>query len=332
MADAEGAILRRPTEEVVKLEWLKELKGRKHYIGYEVSGLLHLGTYSTLLKVRDLKEAGFDVHVFLADYHSMINRKLGGDVELIREVAEGYFARMVRRVVDAKVVLASEVYGKDYWEKVLRIGGMVTVSRVKRTITIMGREAGDSIPASFLIYPLMQAADIFQLEVDVAQAGMDQRKAHMLALEVGEKMGWKRVMYIHTHLIPSLAGPGEKMSKSKPSSAVFVHDSEEEIREKLRKAYCPAGVVEGNPVIDILLHVLHREDSERIRIERPAKFGGDWEGSVGEFLSAFSAKEIHPLDVKAYVAERLIELLKPFRELSGEEQELVEKLKGKVSR
>ncbi len=331
MVDVEK-ILRRPTEEVVKLEWLEELKGRKHYIGYEVSGLIHLGTYSTLLKVKDLKEAGFDVHVLLADYHSMINRKLGGDVELIREVAEGYFAKMVKKVVDAKVVMASELYDSSYWEKVLRIGGMSTVSRVKRTITIMGREAGDSIPVSFLIYPLMQVADIFQLDVDVAQAGMDQRKAHMLALEVGEKMKWKRVMYIHTHLIPSLAGPDEKMSKSRPSSAVFVHDSEEEIREKLRKAYCPAGVVEGNPVIDILLHIIHRDDGERIRIERPAKFGGDWEGNVKEFLSAFAAKEIHPLDVKAYVAERLTEMLKPFRELSEEERAVVDRVKEKVSR
>lgn len=39
------------------------------------------------------------------------------------------------------------------------------------------------------------------------------------------------------------------MSKSDPSSAIFMEDSEQEVNTKIKKAFCPPGVVAGNPCL-----------------------------------------------------------------------------------
>lgn len=336
-------IRKRPTEEIVNEELLiqKLSSGKriKHYIGFEVSGLIHLGTISTLLKVYDLKRAGVDVNIFIADYHSWINRKFGGDLELIRRVAREYFRPFLESLnIEANYILASELYDNEYWKMVIQIGNTSTVNRVRRTLTIMGREDVDSNPVSFFIYPLMQAADIFKLEVDIAHAGMDQRKVHMLAVDVAEKLDRDKPICLHTHLIPALDYDGRmdivdaKMSKSKEGGAIFIHDSEEQIREKISRAYAPQKTLENNVIYEILKWVLVRDDMEEFTIQRDMKFGGDITLTIPEFEKLYMEGKIHPADVKKYVAERLIEMLRPARELTERKRELVEFVRASRTR
>src|SRR5438045_1783791 len=57
----------------------------RHYIGLEISGELHLGTgLMCMQKVRDLQKAGIQCTIFLADWHTWINDKLGGDRDKIK--------------------------------------------------------------------------------------------------------------------------------------------------------------------------------------------------------------------------------------------------------
>ncbi|MCS7122393.1 MAG: tyrosine--tRNA ligase [Candidatus Micrarchaeota archaeon] len=336
-------IRRRPTEEIVNEESLIQrlsTGGRiKHYIGFEVSGLIHLGTVSTLLKIQDLRRAGVDVNIFIADYHSWINRKFGGDLELIRKIANEYFKPFLEALgIEANYIMASELYDNEYWKMVIQIGNSSTVSRVRRTLTIMGREDADSNPVSFFIYPLMQAADIFRLDVDIAHAGMDQRKVHMLAIDVAKKIGKPEPICLHTHLIPALDYDGRmdivdaKMSKSKEGGAIFIHDSEEQIKEKISKAYAPQRTLENNVVYEILKWMLVRDDTEEFTIHRDMKFGGDITITIPEFERLYTEGKIHPADVKRYVYERLVEMLRPARELTERKRELVEFVKAARTR
>ncbi len=337
---------KRPTEEIVSKERLIELleEGRtlNHYIGFEISGLAHLGTgLMTALKVKDLIEAGVKPTIFLADYHSWINRKLGGDLEVIQRVAAGYFKSVFISfgLDESKVdyVLASSMYNNDYWKRVIEIGNNVTLNRVKRAMTIMGREESESNPASFVFYPIMQASDIFMLDVDIAHAGMDQRKVHMLAIDVAEKLKLKKPVALHTHLLPSLKGnermgPFAKMSKSIPDSAIFIHDSPEEIRRKIKNAYCPVSQTEGNPVFELMKWLIYREDDERVIINRPEKFGGNIEGTFSEIESLYKEGKVHPMDLKMHVAEKLIEMLSPVRDYFDRNPELIEEMKNLITR
>ena len=64
-------IMREPTEEVVtadELHALIETKAHpKHYIGLEISGMLHIGSLvMTGFKINDFMKAGINTTVFLA--------------------------------------------------------------------------------------------------------------------------------------------------------------------------------------------------------------------------------------------------------------------------
>jgi len=347
-------IKRKPTEELLTEENLRHLLEvgipMQHYIGFEISGYIHLGTgLMAGAKIADLQKAGIKTRIFLADWHSWINDKLGGDLETIQRVALTYFKEGMKQSIEVmggdpdkvEFVLASEILEKgDYWQTVIDISKNVTLARMMRSITIMGRQMGEAIDFAKLIYPAMQVADIFYQGVTIAHAGMDQRKAHVIAIEVAQKLKYHALEWngeklkpvaLHHHLLLGLQEPPVwpieseeqfkelktqmKMSKSKPYSAVFIHDSPEEIKQKLRKAFCPAREVNYNPVLDWAEHIIFREEPTEFTIHRPAKFGGDVTYTTFEELKKdFAEGRLHPLDLKNAVAEYLIELLKPVRE------------------
>ncbi|MEM4886044.1 MAG: hypothetical protein QW185_05125, partial [Thermofilum sp.] len=147
-----SAALQEPTEELISPERLKAMAeaGERlvHYIGFEISGYVHLGTgLISMQKVADLQGVGVETQVFLADYHSWINRKLGGDLSTIRRVAGGYFKEALKvslKLVGGdpektRFVLGSELYEKlgiDYFTNVLKVSMEATLSRVRRSVTI----------------------------------------------------------------------------------------------------------------------------------------------------------------------------------------------------
>src|SRR5207244_8444301 len=86
-----------------------------------------------------------------------------------------------------------------------RIARATTNQRVLRAIPKMGQDMqSKENDAATIFYPCMQAADIFQMRLDLASAGIDQRKAHILAREAGEKLDWGKPVSLHT---PMLVGP-----------------------------------------------------------------------------------------------------------------------------
>ena len=46
------------------------------------------------------------------------------------------------------------------------------------------------------------------------------------------------------------------MSKSDPESAIFMEDTEADIKTKIKKAYCPVGIVTGNPMLDYVKNII----------------------------------------------------------------------------
>jgi len=302
-----------------------DLSKTKGYIGFEPSGIPHLGTAVIWKeKINDLIAAGVHVTVLLADWHARINDKLGGDMRLIRLSGEMLKGSLIALGLSsaAEFVWASDLVKDDhYWETLLRVAKNSNLSRLRRSLPIMGRTEDDAdSDFSKYIYPLMQVTDIIYMDLDIALGGMDQRHAHMLARDIEEKMGVKKVVSIHGPLLGSLQGSGrmdsfKKMSKSDPNSAIFLHDSEEDIRMKLKNAFCPMGEIEGNPVTSIVKEIFFPFSGKSLTIRRPEKKGGPFEvKSWAEFASMYMENKIHPMDLKGAVAEYLVELLAPARE------------------
>jgi len=315
-----------------------------HYIGFEISGYVHIGYLMSALVIKDLQELGVKCTVWLADWHTWINNKLDGSKETAAAVGQGYFTEAIKGCLlavgaDVEKVefrLASEWYAKapmKYWETVVAVMQNTSQSRMQRSISIMGREEGEDGSAATLMYPAMQVADILYQEIDIAHAGMDQRKAHVVMRDVADKVIADSPKPIALHH-PLLVGPKRpdvwpvpegmeqkdvitqmKMSKSKADTAIWVHDSEEEITKKINQAFCEEKEVDYNPVLNWAGHVLFWNREKPFIIERKEEHGGDVEfATYDELAKAFGAGEVHPMDLKAAVAGELIQLLQPVRD------------------
>jgi tyrosyl-tRNA synthetase len=336
-------IERPPTEEVVTHDELIELfkinSSPKHYIGLEISGFLHLGSLiSTGFKINDFIKAGVKCTVFLADWHTLINDKLGGDWETISRVSKYYQDAFKLVCPNAEIVFGSKLYEEntDYWSELVKFTKHMSLARTMRTLTIMGRsENEEKIELAKLLYPPMQAVDIHSLDVDIAHAGMDQRKIHMLVREIFPKMKWKVPVAVHHKLLPGLTKPADtgnsqvlgKMSKSDPNSGIFIHNTDDEIKKKISKAWCEEANIQNNPLLEIAKTIIFHEFNE-MNVERPEKFGGNVSyADYNQLETDFAEKKLHPGDLKQTVANYLVKTIYPIREKLNLSEELYEVIK-----
>lgn len=342
-------------EEIVSIDELKALLEEKThhkrhliaYDGFEPSGNIHIaqGILRTI-NINKMIKAGFTFKMLVADWHAAANNKFGGDLEKIKIVGQ-YFIEVWKACgLDSEhieFVWASDIVkDPEYWELVLKIARMNTVQRIIRCSQIMGRSESESLSAAQILYPCMQCADIFYLKADAPQLGMDQRKVNMLAREVAEKLGYAKPVVISHHMLMGLGKPSTdgdaveravamKMSKSKPDSAIFMTDSEEDIKRKISKAHCPEKQIEENPIMEYCRYIIF-ERFDAIEITRPEKFGGNLNiKSYKELVEIFSRGDLHPMDLKNAVAFYINELIKPVREhfeKNKHARELMEKVKS----
>lgn len=343
-------IARSPTEEILTKEELKTLlEGKDHpiaYGGWEPSGMVHLGTgLICSYKMKDFIDAGIRFKAYLAVWHAWINNKLGGNIELIKKAADHFRHSWISLgVPENKIefIYADELYdGNEYWKKMLLVSKQLTIARTKRTLEISGRTDAEANYVSNFIYTPMQVADIFHMDVDICQLGMDQRKANVVAREVGPSLNFWKPVCVHHHLLQGLVKPAiwpiteenkkealvsAKMSKSKPATCIFIYDTPEEIKKKMAASFCPEKIIENNPIIDICRFIVFREQNELI-IERPQRFGGNLELQSFEQLAVTYKKgELHPLDLKNAVADVLIRVLEPSRRYFEKNKEAHESL------
>ena len=329
-------------EEVITEEELKHLLQTKEhpiaYDGFEPSGVdIHIAQgVLRAININKMAKAGIKFRMLVADWHAWANNKMSGDLEKIQMVGKYMIEVWKHCGMDLKnveFVWANDfVKEPEYWKKVMQVARNSTVNRIIRTGQIMGRKEAEVQQASQILYPCMQCADIFQLKADITQLGMDQRKVNVLAREIGPSLGlWKPVVVSH-HMLMGLGEPPKskdidrvielKMSKSKPDTAIFMNDSEEDIKRKINKAYCPAKIVEENPLLDYSKHLIF-EKFNAMEINRQEKFGGNLViENYRELEKLYSEGKIHPMDLKNAVAYYINEMVKPVREAFEKDSKL----------
>lgn len=338
-------------EEVLTEEDLRELLMKKKnplaYDGFEPSNRIHIaqGILRTI-NVNKMLKAGCKFIMWVADWHAWANNKLGGDLEKIQTTGK-YFIEVWKAcgMSTDKVKFewcSKHIKDENYWKTVLQVARNTTLQRTLRCTQIMGRKETDVLSSAQIMYPMMQCADIFHLNIDICQLGLDQRKVNVLAREVGEKIGYWKPVAVHHHMLMGLKRPEVsekesiersimlKMSKSIPDSAVFIDDPAEEVERKIKNAWCPEKQVHENPIIEYFKYIIFEKFTEVI-IKRPAKFGGDLRlKSYEELTDKYSNGKIHPLDLKGTCAEYVNKMLEPVRKhfAKGKARELMETVKG----
>jgi tyrosyl-tRNA synthetase len=331
-------VLQEVGEEIIGLDEIEaKLKSGQTviaYDGFEPSGKIHIAQgIVRALNIQKLTKIGIHFKVLVADWHAFANNKLGGDLAKIQKTGD-YFIEVWKAcgldTSQVEFIRSSDlVKDSDYWLTVLRIAKASTVKRIIRCSQIMGRNESDTLSAAQIIYPCMQATDIFRLNVDIAQLGMDQRKVNMLARQIADELGFKKPAAVHHHMIISLQPPIDqinsadsktdqtialKMSKSKPDSAIFMTDTKEEIYSKIKKAYCPPQDITINPVLEYFRYIVFAK-FDQIDIQREEKFGGNLHfNSYPELEAAYQKGEIYPLDLKDNLARYLDDMITPVRD------------------
>jgi tyrosyl-tRNA synthetase len=340
-------------EECVSADELKRLllaKGRGSesslggfnlYDGFEPSGRMHIaqGVFKAM-NVNKCTSGGTNAtFVFwVADWFALMNDKMGGDLEKIRTV--GHYLIEVWKAAGMNVDnvvfkwASEEITNRadKYWPTMLDVARRFNITRIKKCCQIMGRLEG-SLTAAQILYPLMQCTDVFFLQADICQLGVDQRKVNMLAREYCDaaKKKNKPIILSH-HMLYGLKAGQEKMSKSDPDSAIFMEDTQEDVERKIMNAYCPSdeenanavssdepedagkasmhltGDTLKNPCLDYIEHIIFSAPGASFSV-----------GSVmfSEFAgvrSAFLAGEISENELKRGLIDQLNRLLEPVRD------------------
>ncbi|KAF8041593.1 hypothetical protein BT93_A0249 [Corymbia citriodora subsp. variegata] len=343
-------IVRSIGEECIQEDELLNLLTKKPqpicYDGFEPSGRMHIaqGVMKTI-SVNKMTSAGCKVKIWIADWFAQLNNKMNGDLKKIQTVGR-YLIEIWKAVgmdlADNKVEFlwsSEEINSRahEYWPLVMDIARRNKLPRIIRCSQIMGRTEQDELSAAQIFYPCMQCADIFFLKADICQLGMDQRKVNVLAREYCDDIKRKnKPIILSHHMLPGLQQGQEKMSKSDPSSSIFMEDTEAEVNLKIKKAYCPPKIAEGNPCLEYIKHIILPWFNE-FKVERPADNGGDKTfKSFEELVVDYESGDLHPGDLKPALSKSLNKILQPVRDHFNKDanaKDLLKRVKGyRVSR
>lgn len=310
--------------ECIMLQELQELLNMKEnpicYDGFEPSGRMHIAQgILKSINVNKLTKCGCICVFWIADWFAMLNNKFDGDLKKIHRVAQ-YFIEVWKvsgmDMSNVRFLWASEEINKnpnDYWMTVMDISRRNSISRIKRCCQIMGRTEGDDQSAAQILYPCMQCADIFYLNADICQLGMDQRKVNMLAREYADETNRKKPIILSHGMLLGLGGQ-EKMSKSDPNSAIFMDDEEAVVDIKIKKAFCPPKQLEGNPCVEYVQQIIFPKFNA-FHVERRECDGGNMVyETITQFREAYQSGQLHPGDLKTNLSKQINMLLQPVRD------------------
>lgn len=326
----------RLTEEIVTESELNDVLDDPDpsvYIGYAPTGQMHIGHYTTIRKLVDFLEADLDVTVLIADLHAHLDDEKS-PFELLDERSR-YYREAIEQMVDAAGGDPEDItfvrgtdyeLDPDYMLSILRMATETTVKRARRAASEVVRE-GDSPKLGGLLYPLMQSKDVDELGVDIAYGGIDQRGIYMLSRELLPEHGGIKPICIFAPLLSGLTG--EKMSASDQTTKISITDDTETIEDKLTDAYCPAGEVENNGVLEYLKYLVFpvlQDEDRSFTVDRPEKFGGPLTyEDFADVEEDFIDESLHPADLKPAVAAEIDNCIAPIRAHFEANPEVIER-------
>jgi len=334
-------LVSRNTQQIVEEKELRVLLKKKKnptaYVGYAVTGLMHVGHLVPLVKIGDFLRAGFKFIFLTADIHGYLdNAKDGWEpinarAKVYEELVKAAIKSIGVNPKNLKFVKGSDFQlTKNYILDTLILSGKVPLSRAKHAASEVVK-FGDNPRVSGFVYPLMQTLDVKHLKVDVAYGGNDQRSIYMLSREIMPSIGEPKPICVFSPLISGLAGGhrGAKMSASEKQGKISLLDSPKEVSRKLNAAFCPPGEIEGNGVMELLrlaIYPVIESKGKKFVVKRPAKFGGNVTfDSYLQFEQAYADGQIHPADLKPAVASELNKILEPIRKHFKNKRALLKK-------
>ncbi|KAM3596729.1 uncharacterized protein V6R79_019466 [Siganus canaliculatus] len=318
--DEKFQLISRNLQEVLGEEKVKQILQERElrvYWGTATTGKPHVAYFVPMSKIADFLKAGCEVTILFADLHAYLDN-MKAPWELL-ELRVQYYEQVIKAMLESIGVPLDKLkfvkgtnfqLSREYTLDVYRLSSIITEHDAKKAGAEVVKQVDHPL-LSGLLYPGLQALDEEHLKVDAQFGGVDQRKIFTLAEKYLPSLGYAKRSHLMNPMVPGLTG--SKMSSSEEESKIDLLDSKEDVKKKLKKAFCEPGNIQNNGVLSFVKHVVFPLFGE-FSIKRDAKWGGDKIYSVFEEVEKdFAEEAIHPGDLKASVEVALNRLLEPIR-------------------
>lgn len=257
------------------LQLIAESKTFTVVSGLNPSSPLHLGHKTLFDLLKELQRMGAKLHIPVTDDESYLDEKTDS-LNLAQELGDTVVSQLKDLEYDqsrTNIYLLSQQ--TEIYRLAIKISRLVTPQQLKK---VFGDEALENVGQIFYRGAL-QLAQILAPQLPknggpkhiLIPVGIDQHPYILLARDVAKKLSMTPPSELVLRFQPSLRDPEQKMSGSKPETAIYLTDSETEIKNKINRAYTGAvSVLEvhqelgGIPEICSVFNILsyhHSDDS-----------------------------------------------------------------------
>lgn len=298
------------------------------FSGIQASGHLHLGNYLGAIRNWKAMQAEYKNYYCVVDLHTItVPQDPVGLKSSIREVAGLLFASGLDEEHSVVFVQSAvKAHAELAWilNCITPVGWLHRMTQFKEK----SEKQKEEVSLGLFAYPVLQAADILLYDAQLVPVGEDQKQHVELCRDIAQRFNYRygKVFVLPEAYIPTIGGrvmgltnPEKKMSKSeeKKDDAIFLLDSPDEIRSKVKRATTDSlkdiRFDEDRPGVNSLLTIY-----QLLTAQQPA-----------EIEAHFSGRSYK--DLKEELAEVIIDSLKPLQEkyaaLTGENDYLEQLLK-----
>jgi len=220
------------------------------FSGIQPSGNLHIGNYIGAISQWVAMQNSTESIFCIVDLHAITVPQNPQELkEKVLEVAALYLACGINPE-KSHIFVQSE--NQNHTELAWILNTITPFGQLERMTQFKEKSVKFDVNAGLFDYPVLMAADILLYKTDEVPVGHDQKQHVELTRDLAEKFNKKfgdtfklpvPIIQNETARIMSLQDPDSKMSKSdtNPLGTINLLDSDEQIREKIKKAVTDSG-------------------------------------------------------------------------------------------
>ena len=283
-------------------------KGFFLYTGRGPSGPMHIGHILSFYFTKWLQDR-FHVNVYIqmTDDEKFLEEKRSLTYEETQRWAQDNILEVAAVGFDPDktfIFQDTEFVGHAY-PLILKIARRVNYSTAK---SVFGFTGETNVGMSF--YPAIQILpSFFEKKRCLIPSAIDQDPYWRIQRDIAEPLGYHKAAAIHSKFLPPLTGIQDKMSSSRPETAIYLTDDDKTVRNKIyRRAFSggQASIEEhrrlgGNPDIDVpfqWLYMFFEPSGKRIE----------------EIRSEYKSGRMLTGDLKDILVEKVTRFLREHRE------------------
>ncbi len=270
-------------------------KGFFLYTGRGPSGPMHIGHILSFYFTKWLQDRFHTtVYIQITDDEKFLEEKRNLTYEETQHWAHDNILDIIAVGFDPDktfILQDTEFVGHAY-PLILKIARRVNFSTAR---SVFGFTGETNIGMSF--YPAIQILpSLLEKKRCLIPSAIDQDPYWRIQRDIAEPLGYHKAAAIHSKFLPPLTGMQDKMSSSKPETAIYLNDDDKTVRNKIYRHAFSGGQpsseehrrLGGNPDVDVpfqWLYMFFEPDDKRIEeIRSEYKSGRMLTGNLKDML------------------------------------------------